>query len=390
MTVKGVAAAVSLALCLVGLAACNASNEAAPAPSTTSPTLAPTTAAPTPAPTRFVETPGPAGLGRLTTIIGNISPKSVVASGTGLVFAQNMIYSHTVTVYDRDFNLVKTIADGVDLAAFGIGGHPGISKGGPVEAAFTPDKKYAYVSNYSMYGSGWTEEGHDECSPGSGYDTSTVYRINVATLTIDQVIPVGVVPKYLEVTPDGTQLLVSNWCSYSVSAIDTASGKETHRISVGAYPRGIAISPDSTVGYIAIMGGAAVAKLDLRTYEKTMIKGVGASPRHLVLDKTGGNLYITLNAAGGVVKLDLSTGTVVAKCPTGEDPRSMAASADGQFLYVVNYFASSMTKIRTADFAPVQTVSTNEHPIGITVDEGTGRVWVADYGGTIEVFADRK
>jgi hypothetical protein len=43
------------------------------------------------------------------TIYGKISPKSVVHSGTGLFFAQNMMYSHTITVYDRKYNLVKTI-----------------------------------------------------------------------------------------------------------------------------------------------------------------------------------------------------------------------------------------------------------------------------------------
>src|SRR5215216_2764839 len=41
---------------------------------------------------------------------GNISPKSVASSGTGLVFAQNMMYRHSVTVYDsRRMKLVKTI-----------------------------------------------------------------------------------------------------------------------------------------------------------------------------------------------------------------------------------------------------------------------------------------
>ena len=34
-------------------------------------------------------------------ITGNISPKSVESSGGGLVSAQNMMYRHTVTVYDR-------------------------------------------------------------------------------------------------------------------------------------------------------------------------------------------------------------------------------------------------------------------------------------------------
>ena len=34
------------------------------------------------------------------TIGGKISPKSVLASGSGLVSAHNMMYSHTVTIYD--------------------------------------------------------------------------------------------------------------------------------------------------------------------------------------------------------------------------------------------------------------------------------------------------
>ena len=41
------------------------------------------------------------------------------------MFAQNMMYRHTVTVYDRNGDLVKTIPDTVDLTAFGIPGHPG-------------------------------------------------------------------------------------------------------------------------------------------------------------------------------------------------------------------------------------------------------------------------
>jgi YVTN family beta-propeller protein len=358
-------------------------------PSPISTTTAPTASA-TPSATPFTETPGAAGLTRITTISGQITPKSVVASGDGIVVADNMIYSHTVTVYDRNFKLLKTIPDSVDAAAFGVPGHPGTSHGGPVEAAFTPDKKYFYVSNYSMYGAGWGPEGHDTCSPGSHFGTSTVYRINRATLTIDQVIPVGVVPKFLEVTPDGTKVLVSNWCSYAVSVIDVASAKQIQLIPVGAYPRGIAITADSKTAYISIMGGSNLIKMDLTTYAKTSIAAGGVSPRHLILDPTGRYLYVTLNGSGTVTKLDTTTNQIVARRATGSDPRSMAMSPDGQFLYVVNYLSSSMTKIRASDFSIAQTVTTNQHPIGITVDAGTGRVWVADYGGTIEVFADRR
>src|SRR5205814_5806381 len=73
------------------------------------------------------------------TITGAISPKSVVATGTGLVFAQNMMYRHTMAVYDEAGSLVKTIPDGVDLTHFGYEGHAGVSQGAPVEGAVRPD-----------------------------------------------------------------------------------------------------------------------------------------------------------------------------------------------------------------------------------------------------------
>jgi hypothetical protein len=78
------------------------------------------------------------------TLGGEITPKSVVSSGTGLVFAQNMMYRHSVTVYDsRTLELRKTISDAVQLADFGYEHYPGTTQGAPVEAAFSPDGEYA-------------------------------------------------------------------------------------------------------------------------------------------------------------------------------------------------------------------------------------------------------
>ena len=162
------------------------------------------------APVRTLSAPPPSARLRLryvTTIGGHISPKSVDASGTGLVFAQNMIYTHTVTVYnDRDYRLVATIPDAVTLRNWGYTQYPGRYLGGPVEAAFSPDRRYVYVSNYSMDGPALTRQGHDVCSPADDYDSSFVYRISVATMRIDQVIHVGSVPKFVAVTPDGRHL----------------------------------------------------------------------------------------------------------------------------------------------------------------------------------------
>jgi YVTN family beta-propeller protein len=324
----------------------------------------------------------------VATIHGDITPKSVSASGDGLVFAQNMMYRHTITVYNRRYRLVKTIPDSVDLADFGYPKYDGIYRGAPVEAAFSPDGNHAYVSNYSMYGPGFGPEGKDSCSPASGYDDSFVYRVDTSTLAIDQAVRVGAVPKFLAVTPNDRFVLVSNWCSFDLSVISVRKGRTIRTLYLGAHPRGIAVTSDSSVAYVAIMGTTSIAKVHLADFQVSWIYGVGSGPRHLVIDPENRFLYVTLNSAGMVAKIDLGTDRVVERISTGQAPRSMAIAEDGRSLYVVNYESNTVAKVRTRDMKVIQTVPTGFHPIGITFDPGNSRVWVACYSGEIMVFRD--
>ena len=322
------------------------------------------------------------------TIYGNISPKSIVYSGAGLFFAQNMMYSHTITVYDRNFKLVKTIPDTVNLSKFGFSKFKGNYKGSPVEAAFSTDGKYAYVSNYQMYGSGFRNPGSDRCSPAAKHDQSFLYRINTQTLKIEKVIPVGAVPKFNAVSPDNRFALASNWCSWDLSVIDINKNLEIERVKLGAYPRGIVVTPDSKNAYVAIMGSADIAKVNLIDFSVEWLRNIGNAPRHLTVDPNGKYLYATLNSEGTVAKIDLKTGKVVDKVSTGKAPRSMTISAQGKLLYVVNYFSNTVSKVRTSDMKVLQTVKVNSSPIGITYDPETNQVWVACYSGSIMVFQD--
>ncbi len=332
--------------------------------------------------------PAQAELRLVRTITGDISPKSVASNGHGLVTAQNMMYSHTVTVYNsRTMRLVKTIPDAVRLAQFGVKGHPGVSRGAPVEAAFSPDGGQAYVSNYSMYGAGFGPEGSDTCAPGSGYDDSYVYRIGMRSFRIDDVYRVGAVPKVVAVTPDGAHVLVSNWCSYDVSVISTAAGRVVRTVPVGAYPRGLAIAPDGRAAYVALMGGTGLVRIDLGTWRTRSIP-VGTSPRAVVASPNGRYLYVTLNAEGRLVRLDLRSGRKVG-VSTGSAPRSLAISGDGRRLYVVNYKSGTVSAVRARDMRLLDTANACPSPIGIAYDKPTGRIWVACYGGAILVMSDR-
>jgi YVTN family beta-propeller protein len=324
----------------------------------------------------------------LKTIRGDISPKSIVHSGAGLFFAQNMMYRHTITVYDRSFQLVKTISDRIQLADYGYQGYSGSYQGSPVEAAFSHQGKYAWVSNYEMFGKGFNRPGDDVCNPGGKYDPSFVYRIDTGSLQIDRAIKVGAVPKYTAVSPDDRYVLVTNWCSWDVSMIDTQKNQEVQRINLGAYPRGIAIDSKSQKAYIAVMGSTDVAVLNLQNLSLNWLKGLGNAPRHVNISPDDRYLYVSFNGEGRVGKIDLQTGKVVKKISTGREPRSMAISSNGEFLYVVNYESQSFSKVRTTDMEVIETVNVEANPIGITYDSATNQVWVACYSGSIWVFQD--
>jgi len=327
------------------------------------------------------------GMELIRTIRGDIAPKSIGYSGAGLFFAQNMMYRHSVTVYDREFRLLKTIPDRVELSRFIPGNFRGWYRGAPVEVAFTDSGRTAWVSNYLISGAGFVNPGNDSTATGR-FDNSVVYRIDARALEVTGAVPAGSVPKYLASTPDGRLVLVSNWCSGDLSVIDCAAMREMKRVRLGRYPRGIAVDRSSARAYVAVMGSYDVAVLDLKSFALSWLRGIGRSPRTVLIDSAGRYLYATLNGEGSVAKVDVGAGRLVRKAATGSAPRSMAITPDGSALYVTNYASDTMSKITTADMRVVATVPTQHHPIGITFDPVTRRVWVACYSGSIMVFQD--
>ena len=335
--------------------------------------------------------PADSSMVRIQRLTGAMTPKSVVASPTGHVFAQNMMYSHSVTALTPDGAIEKTISDAVKLSDFGVKGHPGTSKGAPVEMAFSPDGKTAWVSNYAMYGEDFSPEGADACTGPEGISDSYLYKIDTDSLEIKDVVRVGAVPKYVAATHDGSKVLVTNWCSMDLDVIDTAKGEVVTTIPIdGKHPRGIAITPDDKVAFVAVMGSDKTVRVDLESGKTSDFAATGDGPRHLLVSPDGSKLYISNNGAGTVSEVDATTGKTLREVQVGSEPRSMAISPDGGAIYVGNYGSSTVSKIRTEDFEVVQTEKTDALPIGITYEPTKKRVWVASYGGSIIVFDDSR
>ena len=324
----------------------------------------------------------------IKTINGSISPKSVRSSGDGVVSAHNMMYQHSITIYDaKTFELLKTIPDSVSLEKYGFSNSTSIFKGSPVEGTYSPDGNFLYVSNYAMYGPGYNKEGHDTCSPTSGYDKSFVYRINRGSYEIDAIYPVGSVPKVVEASPDNKYVLVANWCSYTVSVISVEAQKVVKTVKIGRYPRGIAISNDSKRAYVAEMGGNRVHVINLEDFTVSYIP-IGSNPRAIVVSPDNTKMYVTMNLSGKVASWDLVADKAGKSVKTGEAARSLAISSDGSTMFVVNFKSNTVSKVRTVDMKVLETIRVCNEPIGVTYDGPTGNTWIACYKGQIKIYSN--
>lgn len=300
------------------------------------------------------------------------------------------MYRHTITVYDRSYEKIGTIKDGLNPADYGLDQYDFSIKGGPVECAFSHGGKYAWVSNYSISGGDSTQFVHpgcDNCSGTGKYDSSFLYKINVVTQKVEQVIQVGAVPKYVATSPDNKWVLVSNWSSGDLSIIDSDLNKEVKRIKLGTYPRGLVVDNSSKYAYATVMGSTKLVRIDLEDFSTSFIHDVGKGPRHLCISPDDRWLYLTLNSENKIARIDLTT-WAVEKLKVGHQPRSMTISKDGSHLYLVNYNDNTFSKINTSSFEITAITKTKTHPIGITYDDKNKEVWVACYSGYIMVYKD--
>lgn len=316
-----------------------------------------------------------------------VEPKSVVSNQHGLMITNNVIYQHNVVLFDTATReIFQTLDDTVNPAELGVEGLPDEVSGAPVEAAWTKDGEHAYVTQYGLYDVGTAP--NDNCTAGSDIAPSLVYRYSVEEKDWDAAYRVGRVPKYVALSPDDSRLLVTNWCDSNMTVIDTESGETQHTIPLDTMPRGIVVLPDNKTAYATAMWADKLYRVDLEAGTSEVVMHTGRNPRHLTLSPDGKTLYMTVAGADEIVKMDAETGEVIASAPAGDEPRSMDISADGTALYVVNYHASTVSKIDAETLEILGTAPAGVNTIGITYDKPSGEVWVANYGGTVDIYDD--
>jgi YVTN family beta-propeller protein len=230
----------------------------------------------------------------------------------------------------------------------------------PIDVAFSPDGRSAYVTN------------NGALSPGlvSVIDTSTrtVVRTLTPTTTPSSGSP-GQNPTSVAVTPDGKEVWVSvvndmtessSWPNDvgagasststfdGVSVFDAATGAQVAQIPVGTGPFFMVLSHDGREAYVADKLSCDVREIDTATFQVVATVawpsssgcpyGLAAGPDDNVVDTVTGSDHTFNEAHAGHAfgSVDFATGRADVAGQIGRNPVTVALSPDAATAYVVD------------------------------------------------------
>lgn len=201
--------------------------------------------------------------------------------------------------------------------------------GNAVEAVFSPDSKTLYTSNFNG---------------------NNVKVVDVATKKVTKTVDVGLRPKIVVLSPDGTKLMVANWDSYSSTIYDTKDWKQLYKLKAGEHPRGIAITGGpNPKAYIAGFEGDELdiyEGADFGTHKK--IKAC-RHIRHMTLSPDSKILYLSCYYHGQLGVWDIATDKMTKLVQIGQEPKSSAVSTDGRWVFIANFGKPDQDSISVVD-----------------------------------------
>jgi YVTN family beta-propeller protein len=144
----------------------------------------------------------------------------------------------------------------------------------------------------------------------------------------------------LDVSPDGSRLLVANPDNGTVSVVDVAARKKLSEIAVGEKPEGVAWVGDSPLAVVTVYRANKLVFLDAEAGKAVGELPTAAEPYGVVATKDGARLYVTHEYPGTVSEIDPKTRKVLREMPAGSMVRGLCLSPDEKRLYVTEFYTA--------------------------------------------------
>jgi YVTN family beta-propeller protein len=166
-------------------------------------------------------------------------------------------------------------------------------------------------------------------------------------------IPVGMVPKWVAVGPDGRRAYVIMSDSPgpgppegAVAVIDTTTNTLTATIPLGILPSGVAVAPDGRLAYVSNLqhDGGVVSVIDTSTnavVDSITVSAPTGLPQGVAITPDGRQLYVAAESAdgsgqGAVKVINAETKAIIASVALNPCESAVAITPDGRFVYVLD------------------------------------------------------
>jgi YVTN family beta-propeller protein len=244
----------------------------------------------------------------------------------------------------------------------------------------------------------------------AGNGATTAQSINSSTYAAATVTLSGAVgdePNALQVTPDGSKLVVAEGAAHQVQIVSTATGAVTGTVSIPAVgatpsePNAVAVNPAGTTAWIVDAANARVYPLSLvtSTLGGAITVGAQGDPTAMVVTPNGAQVFVADYRSHQVSAINASTDSVtnIAIGGTTGTPIALAVTPNSGHVYVADQANSQIDDITTSSLTvtttiPVANLADNDgfianggDPNILAITPNGSKLYVVSYvGGSVE------
>ncbi len=233
----------------------------------------------------------------------------------------------------------------------------------PHELVITPDRRYAYISNYAPPGDSisvidlvkrehilqiptgrYTRIHSAAITPDGRFayftagQTGYVVEVDTATNTVTRGIPThGKISHMVVVSPDGTKLYTANIETQNVSVIDRLSGDLVTQIPCDKGCEGLTFTPDGKQLWAANQDAGTISIIDLAEHQVVETLPCPGVPLRIAFTSDG-RLALVSNwvEKGEVVVFDVASRVERKRLPVGNQPIGVLVAPDDTRAFVTS------------------------------------------------------
>ena len=236
---------------------------------------------------------------------------------------------------------------------------------------------------------------------GSGSNALSINTSSYATAPITLSGTVGFEPNALQVTPDGSKLIVAEGAGHQVQIVSTATGAVANTVSIPAVngtaskPVAVAVSPGGSTAWIVDAANNLVYPLSLTTSTLggAISVGIQGDPTAMVVTPSGGQVFVADYGSHQVSAISTSTDAVtnIAVGGTTGAPIALAVTPNSGHVYVADQGNNQIDDITTSNDTVSTTIAVPSLADGYVTGGGDpnilaitpngSKLYVASFGG---------